>query len=355
MYPEKESKRFHTLYPDAWETILKNKKGTLITKHGLFTYATVKPLANGWKSTSGNYQAYMPKSSETDRANYSWKIVSFIPAEDLMAASKRQQKPLILLGIVILLIWAMYSFISASAKIQRKQTRKALQEKDQRIREIVDSAFDGIITIDEKGIIGSFNPAATEIFGYQAHEMIGKNINILTPSPHKEMHDSYIQHYIDSDEAHIIDKPREVEAIRKDGSSFPLSLCVGAKDYGDHWMFTGIVRDITERKEMEAELEKMAVTDGLTGLHNRGYFNHKLESEFLRAKRYNTPLSLIILDIDHFIRCCLCPGNQCRLDRPLFKGRRPRSVSSQRERQKSCCSRLRLERSSFSMIKVCQV
>jgi len=175
-----------------------------------------------------------------------------------------------------------------------------MREKDQRIRDIVDSAFDGIITINEKGIIDSFNPAATAIFGYMPEEIIGKNIKILTPSPHREMHDDYIHRYIETREAHIVDKPREVEAIRKDGSSFPMSLCVGARNYGERWMFTGIVRDITERKEMEKELKKMASTDALTGLYNRGFLNNSLENEYRRAIRYNSQLSLMILDIDHF-------------------------------------------------------
>jgi len=300
MFPERSNKTFGSRFPDAWSTIATTDKGTLTTKHGLFTYATVKPLTSGWASASGNYRAYQPEPGDPDLANYSWKIVSFVPSERIQAESSRLRLPLLVLGIILTIVWGMYSLLSSNARAHKKIARQILKEKDQRIREIIDSAFDGIITINENGIISSFNPAASTIFGYAADEVIGKNINLLVPSPHREMHNDYLRRYIETREAHVIDKPREVEAVRKDGTAFPLSLCIGAKQYSDHWMFTGIVRDITERKKMEGELEKMAVTDALTGIYNRGYFNRHLVTEFNRSKRYDVPLSLIILDIDHF-------------------------------------------------------
>jgi len=300
MFPDRQEKTFGARFPKVWKSISAKERGRVSTDDGLFTYATVKPLAKGWASASGEYQAYQPSKGDADLSNYSWKIVSFVPAATIQAEGDRLRLPLLVLGFILTIVWGMYSLLSSKAKVQKKQARLALQEKDQRIHEIIDSAFDGIITINEKGIISSFNPAACTIFGYSSDEMIGKNISSLVPSPHREMHDDYLSRYIETRETHVIDKPREVEAIRKDGSAFPLSLCVGAKQYSDHWMFTGIVRDITERKKMEADLEKMAVTDALTGIYNRGYFNRHLNDEYKRSKRYNIPLSLIILDIDHF-------------------------------------------------------
>jgi len=300
MFPDKKERTFQSRFPDEWDHISSQSSGHLITEHGLFTYTTINPLFRGWRSSSGNYRAYLPEAGDINISNYSWKVVSFVAAEKLLADSERLNTPMLILSIILTFVWGMYALIASVAKVQKKHAQRALQEKDRRIHEIVDSAFDGIITINEKGIIDSFNPAASTIFGYTPEEIIGKKINTLTPSPHREMHDSYINHYIETGEAHIIDSPREVEAVRKDGSTFPMSLCVGARDYGDHWMFTGIVRDITERKEMEAELQRMAVTDALTGLYNRGFLNTNLENEYRRATRYHLPLSLIILDIDHF-------------------------------------------------------
>lgn len=196
-----------------------------------------------------------------------------MPAESILADTERLRTPMFIQGVILVIIWGMYTLISSSTKVQKKATRKILKEKDQRIHDVVDSA------IDEKGIISSFNSAASASFGYAPKEIIGKNISILTPSPHREMHDDYLNHYIQTGEAHIIDQPREVEAVRKDGSLFPMSLCVGARDYGGRWMFTGIVRDITERKQTEKELKRMAVTDALTGLYNRGYLKQSLDNE----------------------------------------------------------------------------
>jgi len=300
MFPNGRDKTFQTHYPEAWQTIATTDNGELLNEQGLFTYATVNPLANDWKSTSGKYRIKQPRPSSSNISNYSWKIVSFVPEESVLADSERLRMPMLALGVILMIIWGMYALISSSAKEQKRSALKTLKEKDQRIHEIVDSAFDGIITINEKGIISSFNPAASAIFGYAPKEIIGKNISILTPSPHRDMHDDYLTHYIQTGEAHIIDQPREVEAVRKDGSLFPMSLCVGARDYGDRWMFTGIVRDITERKLMEKELKQMAITDALTGLYNRGYLNQSLDNEYRRSIRYGTPLCLIILDIDHF-------------------------------------------------------
>ncbi len=300
MFPDKKNLTFQSRYPNEWKTISTHKTGRLLTEQGLFSYTTINPLANGWQSSSGQYKVYKPDESDANLSNYSWKLVSFIPPQTYLDISTRLRTPIIIIGLVFLIIWGMYSLISSNAKVHREQAQRKLRQKDQRIREIVDSAFDGIITMDERGIIESFNPAATAIFGYAQEEIIGKDINILTPSPHQGTHDNYIQQYIESREAHIIDCPKEIEAVRKDGSLFPLSLCVGAKNYGDHWMFTGIVRDITEHKQMQQELEKMAITDVLTGLYNRGHLNRSLESEYRRSIRYNIPLSLIILDIDHF-------------------------------------------------------
>jgi len=92
-----------------------------------------------------------------------------------------------------------------------------------------------------------------------------------------------------------------VIAIRKDGSSLPVELFVSARQIGDYWQFIGILHDISKRKAMEAKLTALATTDGLTGIHNRAYFNERLHEEFKRAKRHQThQLSLLMLDADHF-------------------------------------------------------
>ncbi len=119
------------------------------------------------------------------------------------------------------------------------------------LRAVLDSAVDGIVTIDERGIIEAANPAAEKLFGYTASEMVGRNVSMLMPSPVRQDHDSYLANYLRTGEKHIIGKGREVRGCRKDKSTFPLYLAVSETDFGDRRVFTGSLRDLTELHEAE--------------------------------------------------------------------------------------------------------
>lgn len=133
---------------------------------------------------------------------------------------------------------------------------KIAQERETRIRAVVDNVGDAIITIDEKGIIESFSPAAEKIFGYFAPEVVGRNINILMPEPNKTEHDTYIKNYLETGEAKIIGIGREVEGVKKDGTEFPLDIAVSEVQLEDRKLFIGTMRDITRRKQAEDELRQ---------------------------------------------------------------------------------------------------
>ncbi len=125
------------------------------------------------------------------------------------------------------------------------------RDNEARLRAIIHTVVDGIITIDAHGIIESVNPAAERIFGYKARELVGQNITKLMPAPFSRQHDGYLQRYLRTGKAHIIGIGREVVGLRKDGSIFPLDLAVSEWRLGRRRMFTGVVRDITERKRAE--------------------------------------------------------------------------------------------------------
>jgi PAS domain S-box-containing protein len=129
----------------------------------------------------------------------------------------------------------------------------ALQGSEARMRAIFETAVDGIIMIDERGIVDRVNPAAEHLFGYSEAELRGQNISILMPEPHRSAHDGYLAHYLATGEQRIIGKGREVAGRRKDGSVFPLDLAVSEMRVGTRRMFTGIVRDITDRKRAEEQ------------------------------------------------------------------------------------------------------
>ena len=132
--------------------------------------------------------------------------------------------------------------------MERKRAEELLLHSEERLRAVVETAVDGIITIDERGTISTVNPAAERIFGYPAAEMVGENVRMLMPEPYRRDHDSYIGNYLRTGQRKIIGIGREVEGRRKDGTTFPLDLAVSETHVGDRRMFTGIVRDITERK-----------------------------------------------------------------------------------------------------------
>jgi two-component system sensor kinase FixL len=126
-----------------------------------------------------------------------------------------------------------------------------LRENEARIRAIVETAVDSIITINEQGIVDTMNPAAERLFGYRAAEVIGRNVSLLMPAPYREQHDGYLARYLATGEKKIIGLGREVRGLRKDGTTFPMELAVAEMRVGERRMFTGMVRDISERKRVE--------------------------------------------------------------------------------------------------------
>jgi PAS domain S-box-containing protein len=137
---------------------------------------------------------------------------------------------------------------------ERKQAEQALRDSEAKTRAILETAVDGILTIDERATILTVNPAAERLFGYPAAEMIGRNVSMLMPEPYRSAHDGYLRHHLDTGERRIIGIGREVTGQRKNGTTFPMELSVGAAVLGQTRIFTGIVRDITLRKQAEEEL-----------------------------------------------------------------------------------------------------
>lgn len=135
--------------------------------------------------------------------------------------------------------------------------REALQEREARLRSILETAQDAIIVIDERGIMESYSPAAERLFGFSAEEALGRNVSMLMPSPYRERHDSYLEHYLKSGERRIIGIGRVVVGRRKDGSTFPMELAVGEANVNGRRVFTGFIRDLTERQLTESRLQEL--------------------------------------------------------------------------------------------------
>lgn len=123
-----------------------------------------------------------------------------------------------------------------------------------RLRAILDTAVDAIITIDGRGLIQTVNPATERMFGYTQSELIGQNVKIFMPPTYHDEHDGYLARYRQTGEKRIIGVGREVQGRRKDGTVFPIDLAVSEVEPG--MLFTGVIRDISERKIMEANLRQ---------------------------------------------------------------------------------------------------
>ena len=131
-------------------------------------------------------------------------------------------------------------------------------EKARLLNAIIETAIDGIITIDSHGIIESVNPAGLKLFGYNLEEVQGKNIKVLMPEPDKSAHDGYLRRYQHTGEKRIIGVGREVRGLRKDGSTFPFRLAVSEVQYLERKIYTGFIHDLSKEKEAEERLRDYA-------------------------------------------------------------------------------------------------
>lgn len=169
-----------------------------------------------------------------------------------------------------------------------KLRTQELKAKEARLTALVENAVDSIITINDHGIIQTFNAAAIAMFGYPAHEVVGKNVNILMPNPYKDEHNSYLVNYLKSGEKKIIGIGREVIGQHKNGTRFPIGLAVSeVVSENNNRLFSGIIRDLTENKmkERELQLSKEAADKA-----------NKAKSEFLSSMSHElkTPMNAVL-------------------------------------------------------------
>ena len=213
--------------------------------------------------------------------------------------------PLLILAVLIggfLLRWQVAPLVHKLVRSEQeaRTANLRLQDSETRGRAVVDSINEGIVVINDRGIIESFNPAAERIFGCRATEAIGSNVALLMPEPYGSEHDGYINNYLNTGHAVVIGVEREVTGLRKDGSCFPMDLRVSEMRLDDRRMFIGTVRDITERKEAEQRILHLATHDVLTSLPNRALLHDRINQAIAQAHRSGSCIAVIFIDLDKF-------------------------------------------------------
>jgi len=183
----------------------------------------------------------------------------------------------------------------------------ALARSEAHTTAIVTNAVDAIITFDEHGVIRSVNPATERIFGSAGSELIGRHVSVLIPDEDATHLGAHAGRQAQGGPPQIVGAGRETSARRENGTIFPIDLSVSEARVGEDLLFVGLIRDITERKRVEAELraakaaaEEAATHDPLTGLWNHNRIIELLIEEMSRHDRHGQPLSVAMLDLDHF-------------------------------------------------------
>lgn len=210
--------------------------------------------------------------------------------------------PLLILVILIggfLLRWQVAPLVKKLVRSEREAqaTNLQLQGSETRVRAVVDSVDQGILVINEGGIIESFNPAAERIFGYTALDAIGKYIASLIP---ETCGGAQANNYRDGEPAAIVGVECEVTGLRKDGSCFPVALRMSEMRLEERRLFIGTVRDITERKAAEQRILHLATHDVLTNLPNRALLHDRINQAIAQAYRSGSCIAVIFIDLDKF-------------------------------------------------------
>jgi len=173
---------------------------------------------------------------------------------------------------------------------------------------VEETSPEAVIIMDSDGKISFWNQAAREIFGFPADEVIGKTLHeVLAPKRYHERYSKAMKKFKQTGEGDAVGKTIELVGTRRNGEEFPIELSLTSVRMGDEWVAIGIIRDYSNRNEIEKqlrmtneELEILATTDSLTGVANRYNFEERYRYEWERALRQRVPISLIFADIDHF-------------------------------------------------------
>ena len=229
-----------------------------------------------------------------------WRLVGWVPPAVIATAVADARRT----GLLAFFLAAavVLAAILLAVRLQDSVLARRAAEEDSRHRlhAVLRTASDGIVMINEAGAIESFNPAAERIFGWKEAELLGRPLTVLMSEKDRVAHPGYVSRYLQGEEAHVIGRLREMQAMRRDGSVFPIELSISDSRVAGRRLFTGFVRDITLRREIEERVRRQAFYDDLTGLANRRLLITELDSAIESATRRGFFGALLVIDLDHF-------------------------------------------------------
>jgi len=191
---------------------------------------------------------------------------------------------------------------AAAKPTAKKPARDAAAETAaEALRDLIDTMGEGVISINSEAIVTSVSPTCASIFGYAQSELVGQNIKILMPEPFRSGHDSYVRNYTATRRAKILGFGRDTLGRKKTGEIFPIHLTVGEFTTGGELGFTAIIRDISDRRDVELRAEFASRNDPLTGILNRSSFIAETERMLGAQHRLDGGLWVLFnLDMDGF-------------------------------------------------------
>ncbi len=254
MYPERGDLTFGNVLPETWQRISGAESGQFRNADGLFTFATVYPLLEAWKSSIGSGQAFEPSAAWLEGREYYWKIVLHVPPDTLNAQAHGIRSSLVLLDVGLTMLAAAGSWILARASVNRKRAEREIEERRLYLEGVLGAAPDAIVTLDARQRIVEWNAGAEMLFGYSREQAIGQGIDDLVTGPGVfEEAVGFTQTLMDGGEV----LPVEVVRYRKDGS--PVDVIVAGSPILVGGEFIGVVvvyTDIAERKRAEEALRE---------------------------------------------------------------------------------------------------
>ncbi len=300
MYEHKKNTTFGNEYPAVWDQIESSNSDQILNSAGLFSYTTIHTLSRMQHNSAINDAFTAPEAAH--RYNeYNWKIVSFVPQSILRAGNFKLLNSIIAIDGILFLLLSASSMLYSQSSVDRKQAETELRDSEGKFRAISTSAQDAILMMDNNGKISFWNDAAIRIFGWRREDALEKNLHdLIVPQKYHAAHNIGLKNFHLTGEGAAIGKTLDLDGKRRDGTEFPVELSLAGVRVKGQWHAIGIMRDITQRKEMEEQLKAAAITDALTGLFNRRGFFTLAEQHCKLAKRNHKKMSLMYIDLNRF-------------------------------------------------------